>query len=138
MHRFIIALICMAIPFGAAAQAYRAENQLLVVPLGKTEFEVIEARGEGPRGIWCAAAGYAQVHLGTAEGARIYIKKGRGPSISGVGRKSIVFTTDEAALGTPALRSYSLSVRQVGLGLPSGHARQFCLDYLMERLDRFR
>ena len=54
----------------ASAQSYRAINYLVVVPLNATDFEVIEARGEGARGIWCAAADFAEHALRRDRGDR--------------------------------------------------------------------
>tara|TARA_B110000879_G_C10736642_1_gene342478 strand:- start:304 stop:513 length:210 start_codon:yes stop_codon:yes gene_type:complete len=67
----LAAVVAAALPVLASAQTYRAVNNLNVVPLSGSIFEVIEARGEGPRGIWCAAAEFAERRLG-AKG-RIYI-----------------------------------------------------------------
>ena len=119
----------------ASAQSYRAINYLVVVPLNATDFEVIEARGEGARGIWCAAADFAEHALRRDRGGRIYVKTARGPSISGVGRKGVVFTTDPNRLDQPPSTSHSVSVRQVGQGLPIHHAAQFCKDYIIELED---
>lgn len=121
---FYAALLAVVMPVGASAQTFRAVNDLNVVPLGRSTFEVIEARGEGPRGIWCAAAEYAERRLG-AQG-RIYISEARGPSRSIAGRKSVVFTTNAASLTQGPFRSTSLSTSQVGIGLPIDHAIQFC------------
>ena len=137
MRALIPLILSLTIPLQAEAQAYRAENYLVVVPLTTTEFEVIEDRGEGPRGIWCAAASFAQQRLGAARASRIYVQQARGPSVSGVGRKGVVFTTREDKLTVPATQSSSLSVRVPGMGLPVHHARQFCIDYLLDIYDRF-
>lgn len=118
------ALLAVVAPVGVNAQTFRAVNDLIVVPLGRSTFEVIEARGEGPRGIWCAAAEYAERRLG-AEG-RIYIRTARGASRSVSGRKSVVFTTNAASLAQGPFRSTSLNTSQVGVGLPIDHAIQFC------------
>jgi hypothetical protein len=106
------------------------------VPLNPTDFEVIEDRGEGARGIWCAASSYAIYRLGRDSG-RIYIKSPRGPSVSGTGRIGVTFTADVNSLGVPPTRSYGLSLRQTGLGLPIMHAYQFCKDYFIDLEDRF-
>lgn len=116
----------------AAAQAFEAQNRLLVVPLGSRDFEVIEARGEGARGIWCAAADYAKRALGRPGGSRVYVKTPRGPSVSGAGRIGVVFTTDPARLTVAPNKGYSVTVRTAGRGLPLDHAYQFCVDYLIE------
>ena len=115
-----------------AAQTFTAENQLKVVPLNGSDFEVIEARGEGPRGMWCAAADYAVSQGRTGPGQRIYVKTPRGPSVSVAGRKGVVFTTDESRLSQPPSRSLSVGTRTVGEGLPLVHAFQFCRDYQIE------
>lgn len=135
MRRFILAGLLTALPFGAAAQTYQAINRLTVIPLGGSDFEVIEDNGEGPRGLWCAAAEFAEDRLGASTAARLYVKDARGPTKSGVGRTGVVFTIDEASLSVPARRSYSVSVDVAGLNLPVGHAIQFCRDYLIELND---
>lgn len=116
----------------AMAQTYVAENRLKVVALNASDFEVIEARGEGARGIWCAAASYALNQKRMQHGHRIYIKTARGPSVSGLGRKGVVFTTDVNRLSQGPSKSYSVSTRNVGQGLPVAHAYQFCRDNFIE------
>jgi hypothetical protein len=125
MRAYILATILAAVvPAIADAQTYRAVNRLTVVPLSGSSFEVIEAYGEGPSGMWCAAADYAKRRLGTR--GRIYILEGRGASQSVSGRKSVVFTTDANSLPQGPITSISLSTSQVGVGLPINHAIQFC------------
>ncbi|QUJ75193.1 hypothetical protein KDD17_09155 [Sulfitobacter albidus] len=134
MKKYIsLAALAVFLPAAASAQAYRAVNDLTVVPLQGGSFEVIEGRGEGPRGIWCAAAEYAERRLG-ADG-RVYIQDGRGPARSVAGRKSVVFTTDARALSQPPSQSIALSTSQIGIGLPVDHAIQFCRD-IFDRDDR--
>lgn len=134
MTRFLTIAACIAaFPLAASAQAYRAINDLTVVPLNASSFEVIEARGEGPRGIWCAAAEYAERRLG--EGSRVYIKQGRGPSRSLAGHKAVVFTTNAETLSQPPSQSLSLTTTRIGVGLPVDHAIQFCRD-VYDREDR--
>lgn len=118
----------------SAGQTFQAVNRLTVVPLGNGAFEVIEAYGEGARGLWCAAADYT-LDRGTTRAKRLYVKTARGPSVSGVGRKGVVFTTNKASLGVPAQQSVSVSVRIPGQGLPVLHAYQFCKDYQIEPSD---
>ena len=135
MRKSILTLLCLLMPLHAAAQAYRAENWLIVVPLTARDFEVIEDHGAGARHIWCAAADFAQNVLGLPRGERLFVKTPRGPSVSGVGRTGVVFTTDpERVSGDPG-QSYSVTVRRAGENLPSHHARQFCLDRQIELED---
>lgn len=130
--RNLIAAIVLLAPTVGTAEAYQALNQLQVIPLDTTTFEVIESRGEGPRGIWCAASDYA-IAQGVPDTARIYILRGMGAADSGAGRKSVVFTKDETRLPNGSRQSLSLSVSQVGAGLPVYHAHRFCEDYVLDR-----
>lgn len=120
----IAAAIALVVPITANAQTFRAINDLNVVPLSRSTFEVIEARGQGPRGIWCAAAEYAERRLGAS--GRVYIRDGRGPAQSVEGRSSVVFTTNAGELDQGPFQSTSLNTSQVGVGLPIDHAIQFC------------
>ncbi len=137
MRRHLLAIAFAALPAMAGAQSFTAENRLEVVPLNGGQFEVIEARGEGPRGIWCAAADFARDRLGVPGAERVYISRGRGPSVSGARRKSVIFTTDPDVLSRPPFQSVSLSTDQVGMGLPVNHAHQFCIDHLLDIFDKF-
>lgn len=121
----IISILAMLAP-AASAQSFRAINNLQVVPLDPTSFEVIEAYGEGPRGIWCAAAEFADRYA--PDVGRIYILSGRGAARSVAGRKSVVFTTNPNDLSQGPSQSVALTTRQVGVGLPVVHALQFCRD----------
>jgi hypothetical protein len=135
MRKSILTLLCLLMPLHAAAQAYRAENWLIVVPLTARDFEVIEDHGAGARHIWCAAADFAQNVLGLPRGERLFVKTPRGPSVSGVGRTGVVFTTDPERVSGDTGQSYSVTVRRAGENLPSHHARQFCLDRQIELED---
>lgn len=136
MRRSILSCLFIMLPLAAMAQSYQAINRLNVVPLGGADFEVIEDNSEGARGLWCAAASYAEDRLGASTAAPLYVKSARGPSRSGTGRTGVVFTLNEASLSAPARKSYSVTVDQPGLNLPVGHATQFCKDYLIELDDR--
>ncbi|UWR27472.1 hypothetical protein K3757_05910 [Sulfitobacter sp. S223] len=120
----LAALVALAVPVAAQSQTYRAINYLDVVPLTSTTFEVIESDGKGARGIWCAAADYAERKLRYY--GRIYISEGRAPSRSYPGRKSVIFTTDVNSLTQEPTTSLTLSTTRVGVGLPANHAIQFC------------
>lgn len=117
---------------GAMAQTFEAVNRLKIVTLNGSDFEVIEARGEGARGIWCAAADYALNKKRMQRKHRIYVKTERGASVSGAGRKGVVFTTDVDRLPQGPSQSFSVSTRVVGQGLSIVHAYQFCRDNIIE------
>ncbi len=129
---FVWVALVMAMIVPASAQTFQAINRLQVVPLNQSDFEVIEARGEGARGIWCAAADYALARFGNTGQQRMYIKSPRGPSVSSAGRKGVVFTMDASSLAVAPSRSLSVTVRTVGVGLTLNHAVQFCRDNLIE------
>jgi len=69
----IATVIACVLPAIASASTYRASNDLNVVPLSGSTFEVIASNGEGPRGLWCAAAEYSERRLGKFD--RVYIAK---------------------------------------------------------------
>ena len=134
----IIALVtAVALPVAALAQSFQAVNRLQVIPMNASDFEVIEARGEGARGLWCAAADFTLARYGNSRKQRIYVKSPRRLSINAPGRKGVVFTIDANRLGTPPIQSLSVTVRTVGVGLPVNHAIQFCRDNLIEPEDLF-
>ena len=78
----LLAISAVSLPTASVAQSYQAINRLQVFPLGGSDFEVIEARGEGARGMWCAAADYVKARFGQGTTGRIYVKTARGPSVS--------------------------------------------------------
>jgi len=130
----IIAALAALLPVAASANSFKAYNNLAVVPLSGSAYEVIISRGEGARGVWCAAADYAVRRLG-AQG-RIYIQEGRAPSRSVAGRSSVIFTTNVDTLSVAPVRSVTLTTSQVGTGLPVNHAVQFCRGNNFEQSDR--
>lgn len=126
-------IAALAIPATAATSVYQTpQNGLNVVPLGPTEFEVIEDRGEGARGIWCAAASYVQSRLPGARQGMIYVQTPRGPSAVAPGQTGIGFTVNPQMLSVQPFQSYSVSVDRPGERLRVEHADQFCHDYLIE------
>ncbi|KEJ89284.1 hypothetical protein DSW25_09685 [Sulfitobacter donghicola DSW-25 = KCTC 12864 = JCM 14565] len=116
--------VAATLPLAASAQNFKSVNKLTVIPLGQSAFEVIQSRGEGPRGLWCAGAEFAKKRLGAR--GRIYILKANAPSQRVSGRKSVIFTTDAGRLPNGPRQSHSLTTSQTGIGLPVNHAIQFC------------
>lgn len=119
----------------ASAQTFTAQNHLKVNPLNAMDFEVIEARGEGATGMWCAAADYGMKRLRLSNAQRVYVKTARGPATTAPGRKGVVFTFDASGLTQPPGRSYSVSTGTVGLSMSLGQAIQFCRDNIIEPED---
>lgn len=136
--RASIAFLCAcALAAPAAGQAFRAKNWLFVVPINADTFEVIEDRGAGARGMWCAAADYAQAAGLDGTRKRLYVENPRGPSKTQPGRTGVVFTTNpgEDIKDTPS--SYSVTVNRRGENLSIGHSLNFCFELLNERFERF-
>jgi len=126
-------IAALALPAMAATPVYETpQNGLKVVPTGATEFEVIEDRGEGARGMWCAAASYVQSRLPGAQQGMIYVHTPRGPSSVAPGRTGVGFTVNPNVLGVEPFQSYSVSVDTPGERLRVEHAYQFCRDYIIE------
>lgn len=137
MRVIVLTAAALAFAVPVAAKTYRAINWLPVILLTNDTFEVIEDRGAGPRGIWCAAADYTRAIGRDTTRKRLYILEARGPSKRVKGAKSVVFTLepDEELARSP--QSYSLSVRRVGDNLAVSHALNFCDLPVDEFLDRF-
>ncbi|MGC3936448.1 hypothetical protein ACOTTU_01435 [Roseobacter sp. EG26] len=138
MKVYVPLLLSLAVALPSlAAQPFRAVNRLFVYPLSADTFEVIEDRGVGARGIWCAAADYTKAAGLDGARKRMYILEPRGPSKTVQGRMGVVYTLnpDDALRNTPT--SYSVSVKRVGENLPVGHAYLFCEAFIEELFDRF-
>lgn len=121
----VTAFACIATASSAFTNRYT--SRLDVNPINGTQFEVIEGYGEGARGMFCAAAVYAEQVLGV-RGGRVYVLTPRGPSRTVQGRKGAVFTVDANDV-TPAFGA-SVTVKQPGYGLRITHALQFCSENL--------
>lgn len=134
MRHFTIATALALAFVGTApvAQTFKAQNHLKVNPVTAMDFEVIEARGEGATGMWCAAADYSMKRLRLSNAQRLYVKTARGAAATAPGRKGVVFTVDANGLPQPSGRSYSVSTGTVGLSMSLGQAIQFCRDNIIE------
>ncbi|GHG90403.1 hypothetical protein [Pseudodonghicola xiamenensis] len=92
MKRFAAALIgVLALGFGGAQQAGAVNLKPLVhaYPVDDEVFEVVSKAGGSGGEYWCGAADYAQRVLHAKWTARIYVVRGRGPSVI-TGRRSAV------------------------------------------------
>ncbi len=128
MKRILLVAVLLSWPGLVGANTLFFKPDLPVNRVSNTQFEVIEARGEGPNGIWCAAADYAARQLGKTSG-RLYIAVPRGPSVTMPGRTGIIFSTQPIA-DVPGRATNS--IREVGANLRVAHALQFCRDYIIE------
>ena len=121
----LFAAFAMALP--DPGDAFTGRRGTRVNPVDDAVFEVIARTAGSGADYWCGAGEYASRALHAAWTARIYIARGRGPSVT-TGRKSAVqFTLDPAAAGiTPAPPSLSLNSLRVGDSMSVQEARSHC------------
>lgn len=124
--RGVLTALAMALVAGpAAAQAFKAENRVIVRP-APGGFDVTSGGGFGARGMWCAAADYARRVEGARGIDRLYVAEGRTP---GLGQRAPVrFTLDPTGLTPSATFIVGASLRQAGASLSVDHALSFCAD----------
>ena len=110
-----------------AADAYTARNQMIVEDIGNSTFEVVSRRGRtGARDYWCAAGDFATARRFPA-GARIFLVRAPGPSVTQPERKAVQFTMQPDAAGiVPISQQLSLTVTTVGDNLSVALAREYC------------
>lgn len=138
MRFFLFVIVVTAVTATAGlAETFRAVNRLYVVPVTPDTFEVIEDRGAGARGIWCAAADYVRTIGRDSTRKRMFVLEARGPSRTVPNRIGVLFTLtpDESIRETPS--SYSVTVNRKGENLAVGHAYNFCQSLIEEFFDRF-
>ncbi len=97
-----------------------------VHPLDGDAFEVIATQGPASGDFWCGAAQYALADLGKGATQRIYVTRGRGPSVKKGDKQAVQFTFSPPASG--AVESQSISVDIVGNGMSAAQAQAFCFD----------
>jgi hypothetical protein len=131
---FCVVLLALA-PVASLAKPYVAENWLRVWPVDATSFEVIEGLGAGARGLWCAAASFAEREMRIDPTMPLYVKQARGPSTQHPGYKGVIFTTDINTLPEDAvIQQLPFAItRTVGTTFPSYVARSFCADRFGDR-----
>lgn len=121
-----VALSIMAMP--GFADAFEAENKVVVTGLTKTTFSVPSAGRFGARGAWCAAADYAVDVLGASGVSRIYVRE---PLVAP--SDPVVFGLTPGAATPVSVSSTSAALRTAGSNLSIDHALQFCHDARLRR-----
>lgn len=123
MVKFATALfLALAGATAASAQDFRAENRVTVTPVDGG-FQIADGAGFGARGMWCAAADYANDVLGARSNARIYVV---GPRLSF--DAPVTFSLDPAGQAPKQVLILSQSLRAAGSNLSLAHAHGFCAD----------
>lgn len=133
MRNILLPLLIAALPVTASAGGiYSGAKFLNVNPISNTTFEVIDGPDATPTAYWCTAAHHVENTLGRQQ-SRIYLSIGRGPSQTAPGRKAVQFSTEP--VGNVG-QTITISVRQVGANLSSGHALRLCDDNSISDNDR--
>lgn len=123
MVKFATALfLALAGATAASAQDFRAENRVTVT-LVDGGFQIADGAGFGARGMWCAAADYADDVLGARSTARIYVV---GPRLSF--DAPVTFSLDPSDVSPRQVQVLSQSLRVAGANLSLAHAQSFCAD----------
>ncbi|MDU9003506.1 hypothetical protein [Sedimentitalea todarodis] len=121
----LIAGLAFAIP--QTGEAFTSKLGARVNQVNSAVFEVVPRSSGNGQVFWCSAADYAQRALRASWRARIYIARGRAPSVTTGRRSSVQFTLDPKAAGiTPAPPSLSLNALNVGESMTVQEAYGYC------------
>ena len=121
----LIAGLVLSIP--QTGNAFTSKLGARVNPVNSSVFEVVPKSSGNGQVFWCSAADYAQRALRASWQARIYIARGRAPSVTTGRRSSVQFTLDPKAAGiTPAPSSLSLNALKVGESMTVQQAHGYC------------
>lgn len=129
VNRSFPALVAVALLFaGTAADAFTSRNGARVNPVDKVVFEVVPRNASTGPDIWCAASEYAQIALKAPWTAKLYIARGRGPSVTTNRRTAVQFTLDPAAAGvTPVPSGLSMNSLKAGESMSVQLAGSYCV-----------
>lgn len=121
----LIAGLAFSIP--QAGAAFTSKLGARVNPVNSAVFEVVPKSSGTGQVFWCSAADYAQRALRASWQARIYIARGRAPSVTTGRRSSVQFTLDPKTAGvTPAPSSLSLNALKAGESMTVQQAHGYC------------
>ncbi|TDE40966.1 hypothetical protein [Antarcticimicrobium sediminis] len=120
-----LAALLLALPI--PAEAFNARRNMHVNPVDAAVFEVIAPSAAPADDYWCGAADYAQRALGMPWIARIYIARGRGPSVTTQRRTAVQFTVQPEVAGVQPLDPvFMLNMMKPGDNMTVAHALSFC------------
>lgn len=125
MRLFSIALMTTLIATSdpVSAQAFRAENRVVVTGKADGLFTIPSGNRYGARGAWCAAADYAIEVLGAKGTSRLYVRTARSAT-SG----PVTFGLTPGDTTPVAVTSTGTALQVPGSNLSVDHAFQFCHD----------
>lgn len=121
------ALSAVLLSLPISAEAFSAKRNMRVYPVDNVVFEVIARTAGGAGDYWCGAADYAQRALGASWTARVYVVRGRGPSVTTGRRTAVQFTLQPAAAGVqPIDPALSIDMMKPGDSMTVAHALTYC------------
>ncbi len=85
------------------SQAFSGRRGTRIAPVNDQVFEVVTRIGGLDYDYWCGASDFARRVLGAAWTARIYVARGRGPSVTTGRRSAVQFTLDPNGAGIAAV-----------------------------------
>ena len=123
----LAALTAVLLALPMSAEAFSARRHMRVYPVDELVFEVIAPTAAVAGDYWCGAADYAQRALGAPWTARIYIVRGRGPSVTTGRRTAVQFTLQPEAAGVrPIEPVFVMNLMKPGDNMSVAHAMRFC------------
>ncbi len=120
------ALVTATLALPSTADAFTTRHGARVNPVNDAVFEVVPKSGSGTD-IWCAAGDYAQRGLGAPWSARIYVVRGRGPSVTTNRKTAVHFTLNPSRVGVQPAQSFSLNGFKVGDSMSVQQAFGYCM-----------
>ncbi|MCV2891025.1 hypothetical protein [Ruegeria aquimaris] len=124
---FLTALTLTGLSTQADALTTRMGDRVL--PVNDAVFEVIPRGKQRVGDFWCAASEYARRALGAGWNDRIYLVRGRGPSVT-TGRKTAVqFSLTPEAVGVTPLENELTTIRtglKVGDNMTVNQGNSYC------------
>ncbi len=119
MSKSLLVALAIAAGYVLPAQAFVAENRLIVEPAGESSFNVAYRGQSGAPAFWCAAGDYVVRELGLNQQTRIY-RTSSSPRRSGQGMSF--------SLSPTGARKTGLAILGDSSSLSAAHARMFCRE----------
>ncbi len=122
----LLALAIAAAVMPTDANAFTSRSGARVNPVDDVVFEVVPRNGKG-WDVWCAAGDYARRELDAAWNARVFVVRGRGPSVTTNRRTAVHFTLNPDRTGVSPTETSSPNVFGVGNNMTVRQAFDFCM-----------
>ncbi|MDX2483653.1 MAG: hypothetical protein QNK42_08325 [Pseudodonghicola sp.] len=122
-----VALAALLLALPICAQAVPAGRNMRVNPVDAAVFEVIAPTAAPGGDYWCGAADYARRVLGADWSTRVYIVRGRGPSVTTQRRTAVQFTVQPEVAGVqPIAPVFVMNMMKPGDNMSVTQALSYC------------